>query len=86
MTKDALFDGFDEIICVIFQDGKGLFGQAALDRMEQEPYQQLMSRSEFKMLTYFDMGDKWGKWGKEMPTLFKLKKETPLSIRNRKFE
>ena len=74
-------DDFYKIIAIRF-GSKIIFGQAALDRLNQgEAYDQLMSLAEFKMLSRLDLGDKWGQYAEHAPVLFELKRETSMDVR-----
>ncbi len=70
-----MYHGLDEIIAIRFKDDKILFGMEAVNRaIADKTYKQLLSKYEFRLLTYFDLGAKWAKYAEIAPVLFKLKK------------
>ena len=74
-------DDWYDIIAIRF-GGMILFGEQALDQLRLlEDYDQLISREEFKMMSRFDLGEKWGKYAEHAPTLFRLEKGTPMNVR-----
>lgn len=82
MTEEFIIKGFDEIIAIRFHNGMIHFGQKAIDLLkETRNYKQLLSRAEFRFMSRFDFGHKWGEYADSAPTLFKLGKDTPFNIR-----
>lgn len=76
-----MIKNFYDIIAIRF-GSTIFFGQEALDRLKvQKCYDQLISRSEFEFMSKLDLGEKWGMYAKEAPTLFKLDHDTPFDIR-----
>lgn len=70
-----------DIIAIRF-DNMIMFGQKALQELRaKEDYCQLISRSEFKMMSRFDLGKKWGDYAEHAPTLFRLPEDTEFSVR-----
>ncbi len=68
-----MHQGLDEIIAIRFKDDKILFGMEAVNRViTDKTYTQLLSKAEFRLLTYFDLGAKWAKYADIAPVLFKL--------------
>jgi hypothetical protein len=58
------------------------FGQQAIDLLKEKmEYDQLISRSEFKMMARMDLGDKWGEYAEHALTLFPLDEKTPFEVR-----
>lgn len=63
---------WDEIICIMFEGKRMVLGEKAIQLLNDGyPVMQLFSRAEFRLLTYFDMGDKWARYADMMPTLFR---------------
>lgn len=70
-----------DIIAIRF-GSKIRFGQEALNELRsKEDYDQLLSRSEFKMMSRMDLGEKWGKYAEHAPTLFRLPEDTEFGVR-----
>lgn len=58
------------------------FGEQALQELKvKEDYCQLISRSEFKMMSRMDLGKKWGDYAEHAPTLFRLPEDTEFIVR-----
>lgn len=77
-----ILEGWDEIIGIRFNTII-MSGQPALDKMIQENnYDQLISRAEFRFMSKLDLGDKWGQFAETALTLFKLESCADMSIRN----
>lgn len=70
-----------DIIAIRF-GGMIRFGEEALKELKaKEDYCQLLSRSEFKMMSRMDLGEKWGDYAEHAPTLFRLPEDTEFSVR-----
>lgn len=73
---------FDQILAIRFGPYI-LFGQAAIDMLEHQQYDQLISKAEFNMMAKFDLGEKWEQ-AAHMPVILRPKEgETiPMELRN----
>ncbi len=70
-----MIEGTNEIIAIRFGDTIVL-GEPALERLHREKtYTALLSRAVFNFMAMADLGEKWGRYAREAPTLFKLKED-----------
>lgn len=79
---NKFFDNeFNDIIAIRF-DGMIYFGEKAIQVLnEKQEYDQLISCAEFRFMSWFDLGDKWGEYADNAPTLFRLTDNTSFDIR-----
>lgn len=77
-----MISDFDKIVAIRF-GSKVLFGQAAIDMLDHEVYDQIISKAEFELLARMDLGEKWTQAAK-MPVIIRPKEgETiPMELRN----
>jgi len=61
----------NEVIGFLFEDGKGYFGQLAVDEFKKGgKINQFITRGVTRLMSAADLGEKWGRWADTMPTLF----------------
>lgn len=80
--SDFCDDDWYKIIGIRF-GGTILFGQNALDRLEEKGYfDQIISKAEFKLLSKFDFGEKWRIAAEAMPVIMMIEKDLSARERN----